>query len=124
MRRQQPGSLWGLGTVLVLWSCGASIPPAVKAYAAELPARADGQYALLDEPIRKQLVMKDALLQCEIDVAEGSTEAASGACGCAKSSSSDWASDCKGWLGAHTPAADPSTPEPPAAPSPPPAPPS
>lgn len=128
MGRQQARSVWTVGTVLVLWGCGGAIPPAVKAYAADLPARADGQYALLDEPIRKQLVLKDALLQCEIDVTEGSTEAASAACGCAKSSSPDWVSDCKSWLGAHAPAPEaspaPAAPAAPAAPEVPPAPPS
>jgi hypothetical protein len=115
---QQPVSLWTVGTVLVLWSCGGAIPPAVKIYAAELPARADGQYALLDDSIKKQLVMKDALLQCEIDVAEGSTEAASAGCACARSSSEDWVSDCKSWLGAHAPAAE-GSPAPAAPPTPP-----
>jgi hypothetical protein len=79
------------------------IPGSIRAYAAELPARADGQYAVLDEPLQKQLVMKDALLQCRIDREDGKSEAESMACRCATSASASWLDDCGGWLGEHTP---------------------
>lgn len=81
----------------------ASVPASVKLYAGGLPARADGQYAPLPDPIKKQLVTNDSLLQCEIDVEGGTAEAASPACQCSKSTG-DWTADCKAWLGAHTPA--------------------
>src|SRR5882672_8087120 len=82
------------------------VPESVKLYAADLPARADGQYAMIDDDaMKKSLVTKDAMLACKIDVDEGKTEEESQACQCAKSSSPDWIADCKGWLGAHTPAA-------------------
>ena len=47
-----------------------SIPNSVREYADALPARADGQYAVLDTAIKKQLVLMDALLPCAIDVAD------------------------------------------------------
>jgi hypothetical protein len=89
--------------------CAAKIPASVRAYAAELPARADGQYAALDDVLRKQLVMNDALLQCRIDREDGENEAASAACRCSTSVSTTWTNDCQDWLGDHTPAqaADP-----------------
>jgi hypothetical protein len=99
--------------------CAGALPQTVRDYAAELPARADGQYAPLDDLVKKQLVMKDALLQCGIDVVDEKPEAESAACMCATSSSEVWTSDCKGWLGEHVPAsvgpeADPEpTPAPP-----------
>jgi len=80
-----------------------TIPPSIQTYASALPGRADGQYALLDDPIKKQLVTLDAMLQCDVDVFNKKHEANSAACKCAKSSSSDWIADCRGWLGAHTP---------------------
>jgi hypothetical protein len=94
---------WGVWLFGVIATTGCSIPTSIRQYATELPARADGQYAVLDEPLRKQLVMKDSELQCRIDLADGKTEADSGACRCAKSASADWTQDCKGWLGPHTP---------------------
>lgn len=98
------------------------VPESVKLYAADLPARADGQYALIDDDsIKKSLVVKDAMLQCKIDV-EGGSDETSPACKCAKSSSPDWTVDCKAWLGDHTPkreqaAPAPATTAPPAAPA-------
>ena len=84
------------------------IPDSVKLYAADLPARADGQYALIDDDAtKKSLVLKDAMLACKIDVDEGKTEEQSPACQCAKSASPDWIADCKAWLGAHTPVPPP-----------------
>ena len=88
---------------LVVSACGGAIPPSVREFSAELPARADGQYAVLDDPIRKQLVMKDALLGCRIDLEDKKDESDSPACRCTKSASADWKQDCKDWLGAHTP---------------------
>jgi hypothetical protein len=93
------------------------IPGSIRAYAAELPARADGQYAVLDEPLQKQLVMKDALLQCRIDREDGESEADSMACRCATSASLSWLDDCGGWLGEHTPRPAPAV-DAPAAPGP------
>ena len=95
-----------------------SVPASVKLYAAELPLRADGQYALLsDDSVKKQLVMKDSELKCKIDIEEGTAEDKSAACQCTKSVG-DWLVDCKAWLGAHTPAAPaPSTPTPPPTPA-------
>ncbi|MBX3190087.1 MAG: hypothetical protein KF819_23880 [Labilithrix sp.] len=91
-----------LVVALLTASCG-GIPPSVRQFATELPARADGQYALIpDDAVRKQLVMKDSALQCRIDQADGKTEVESGACKCMKSIA-DWKADCKDWLGAHTP---------------------
>jgi hypothetical protein len=96
---------------LCAFGCGGSlIPPSIRAFAADLPARADGQYALLDEPIRKQLVMKDALLQCSVDQSDGVKEADSPACQCSTSAHEDWAADCKAWLREHAP--PPMPPEP------------
>lgn len=95
-------------------------PASIKAWAADLPARADGQYALIgDDAVKKSLVTKDAFLQCKIDVSEETAEADSPACLCAKSHSSDWISDCRKWLGTHTPQATPvPAPEPTAEPAP------
>lgn len=95
-----------LATLLVALAagCSSSIPKSVRTYAAELPARADGQYAALDDVLRKQLVMNDALLQCSIDVSDGQAEAESAACRCSTSASASWLDDCRGWLGNHTPA--------------------
>jgi hypothetical protein len=84
--------------------CASNIPKSVRTYAAELPARADGQYAALDDLMRKQLVMNDALLQCSIDVTDGQTESESAACRCSTSASASWLDDCRAWLGNHTPA--------------------
>lgn len=84
-------------------ACG-HVPLSIKTYAAELPARADGQYAVLDDTLKKQLVFKDAALQCAIDADDGK-EQGSAACKCTKSSSEDWVADCKGWLGEHAPQA-------------------
>ena len=79
------------------------VPDSIVTYAADLPARADGQYAsITDDGVKKSLVVKDASLQCKIDAAEKPGEATP-ACQCAKSSSSDWTADCKAWLGDHTP---------------------
>jgi hypothetical protein len=107
-------------------ACG-GVPLSVKAYAADLPARADGQYAFLDDDdVRKQLVLKDSLLQCKIDVEEGAEESKSAACRCS-TSAGDWRADCKAWLGNHVPpapAATPAAPAPAPAPAPEPAPPS
>jgi hypothetical protein len=104
---------------LVISGCGgAAVPQSVRDFAAELPARADGQYAPLDDLVKKQLVLKDALLQCDLDQIDKKPEAESAACACARSSSDVWTSDCEGWLGQHVPA--PATPEagPDAAPTP------
>jgi hypothetical protein len=87
------------------------VPPSIKLYAAELPARADGQYAVLDDVLKKQLVMKDALLQCAIDSDEGSQKD-SAACKCAESAAEDWVADCKAWLGPHAPQTQSAPPEP------------
>ena len=81
-------------------------PMSVREYAASLPARADGQYAPLDTAIKKQLVLMDALLPCAIDVADKKPADESPACRCSKSSSADWTTDCKAWLGSHVPGAD------------------
>ncbi len=108
---------WAL--LLVLAGGCSGVPESVKLYAADLPARADGQYALLeDDDVRKQLVLKDAELQCKIDTADDMPEEKSAACGCAKSAG-DWRADCKGWLGNHTPA-PPAPPAPNASAAPPP----
>ena len=88
--------------LLTFAGCAGNIPESVKMLARELPARADGQYAPLGDDVRKQLVMKDALLACKIDIAGGTEEIASDACKCAESSG-DWRVDCKGWLGPHLP---------------------
>jgi len=86
------------------------VPESVKLYAADLPARADGQYALIDDDaVKKSLILKDALLKCKIDEEQSSGET-SPACQCAKSSSTDWTSDCRAWLGDHTPKPTPPTP--------------
>jgi hypothetical protein len=87
-----------------LTGCAGNIPKSVRTYAAELPARADGQYAALDDVLRKQLVMNDALLQCSIDVTDGQSESESAACRCSTSASASWLDDCRAWLGNHTPA--------------------
>jgi hypothetical protein len=87
-----------------LTGCSSNIPKSVRTYAAELPARADGQYAALDDVLRKQLVMNDALLQCSIDVTDGQSESESAACRCSTSASASWLDDCRAWLGNHTPA--------------------
>lgn len=82
------------------------VPDSIRLYAADLPGRADGQYALIDDDAtKKSLVVKDAMLACKIDVDDGKTEEQSPACQCAKSASPDWVADCKAWLGAHAPAA-------------------
>ena len=91
---------------LLASGCGGKIPPAVSAYSAGLPARADGQYATLDPLIQKELVLKDASLACSVDVANKIDESKSGACKCT-ASSGDWLVDCKDWLGEHTPKAEP-----------------
>ena len=79
------------------------VPNSIRLYAADLPHRADGQYALIDDDgVKKSLVVKDALLQCSIDEEDKPGET-SAACLCAKSSSADWTLDCKAWLGSHTP---------------------
>ena len=101
---------WLVATPMLLGFGCAGLPPSIRQFAAELPARADGQYALLDPLIRKQLVMKDALLQCRIDLEDGLTEQQAASCRCAESASADWLADCHGWLGAHTPTADPPEP--------------
>ena len=80
-----------------------SVPPSVREYAAALPARADGQYAVLDTPIKKQLILMDALLPCAIDVADKKKLEESPACKCSKASSADWTADCQAWLGSHAP---------------------
>jgi hypothetical protein len=88
--------------LLVAACMPAQIPESIKMFAADLPARADGQYAPLDVSVKKQLVETDALLQCKIDVTGGAAETASAACKCAESAG-DWLVDCKSWLGAHLP---------------------
>jgi hypothetical protein len=75
--------------------CGA-IPKSIRTFAAQLPSRAKGQYAVLDEPLRKQLVLKDALLQCDIDKYDGKQEDTP-ACKCATSSGT-WTDDCKPYI--------------------------
>ena len=96
-----------VATVSLVCACS-SIPPSVREYAAALPGRADGQYAVLDAPIKKQLVLMDALLPCAIDVADKKKVEESPACKCSKASSADWTADCKAWLGSHAPVASPS----------------
>lgn len=95
--------------LLVAVGCG-GVQPSIREFAAELPARADGQYAPLDLMIRKQLIMKDALLQCKIDLEDGRSEQQSASCRCAESASDDWLSDCRTWLGPHTPSPEPEAP--------------
>ena len=99
-------SVKNLVALLVLGAaaCGGGIPPSIRELSAQLPARADGQYAVLDEGLRKQLVMKDSLLGCRIDLEDKKAESDSPACRCSKSASADWKHDCKDWLGTHTPA--------------------
>lgn len=93
--------IFGQAVTLCAIACS-GIPESVRLYAADLPARADGQYALLsDDLVKKQLVMKDAELQCAIDAKDGN-EATAASCKCA-TSAGDWLVDCKGWLGNHTP---------------------
>jgi len=95
----------GAACALAVAACS-GVPQSVRIYAAELPARADGQYALVsDDTVKKGLVTKDSELQCKIDLEDKKDESQSAACACAKSSG-DWRTDCKGWLGSHTPAAD------------------
>jgi len=84
-------------------ACGGGIPQSIREISAQLPARADGQYAGLDDSLRKQLVMKDSLLACRIDLEDKKTESESPACKCSASASADWKQDCKDWLGSHTP---------------------
>jgi hypothetical protein len=91
-----------VAAVSVVFACS-NIPPSVREYATSLPARADGQYAVLDAPIKKQLILMDALLPCAIDVADKKKADESPACRCSKASSSDWTADCKAWLGSHVP---------------------
>jgi|SRR6185369_2268334 len=111
----------GYALIALLAGACASVPESVKLYAADLPARADGQYAFVsDDDIKKQLVLKDSELKCKIDVADGIAEEKSPACQCTKSAG-DWLVDCKAWLGDHTPKPTPATP-PPATPSTPPTP--
>lgn len=77
-------------------ACAPVIPQSVRMYAADLPKRANGQYLMLDQDVRRQLVYKDATLPCAIDVADGVAERDSAACRCA------WATveaDCAAWLG-------------------------
>jgi len=95
----------GMAVACVLAGCGGTMPESVKSYAGDLPARADGQYAPLPDPVKKQLVLKDGMLQCDIDMHAGMAEKDSAACQCAKSTSTNWTDDCKAWLGAHTPTA-------------------
>jgi hypothetical protein len=96
---------------LALAACS-SVPESVRLYAADLPARADGQYVFVsDDDIKKQLVLKDSELQCKIDVADGTAEEKSPACQCTKSAG-DWLVDCKAWLGTHTPKPAPPAPTP------------
>jgi hypothetical protein len=97
---------WRTGVVLfgLAGSACYKVPPAVNAYAADLPKRADGQYAALDPLIQKELVLKDAGLACSIDLVKDSDRSKSKACQCT-SSSGDWLVDCKDWLGTHTPQA-------------------
>ncbi len=89
-------------TARFLLACS-SIPISVREYAAALPGRADGQYAVLDVATKKQLILMDALLPCAIDVAGKKKAEYSLTCQCSKSSSADWAADCKAWLGSHAP---------------------
>jgi hypothetical protein len=92
--------------VLAALAACSGTPMSVREYAASLPGRADGQYAPLDAVIKKQLILMDALLPCAIDVADKKPADESPACRCSKSSSADWAADCKSWLGSHVPGAD------------------
>jgi hypothetical protein len=107
---------------MLMSGCGGSVPQSIRNFAIELKARADGQYAPLDGLVKKQLVLKDAVLQCDIDQIDGKPEAESAACACARSSSEDWTADCKAWLGEHVPPAGEADAD--TAPTPPPAPPS
>lgn len=80
-----------------------AVPESIRVYAADLPARADGEYALVsDEGMRARLVRKDARLQCYIDVEEHVPERGSAACRCANSAGNSLV-ECTAWLGAHTP---------------------
>lgn len=84
-------------------SCCCRVPESIRLYAAALPARADGQYAMIgDDAIMKSLIVNDAMLQCAIDEEEDSGES-SAACRCGKSNSPNWVDDCQAWLGDHTP---------------------
>lgn len=102
MKRIKASLALAIAVALSAAACASAIPGSVRQFANELPSRADGQYAALDEPLRKQLVLKDSELQCRIDLADSKSETESAACRCAKSAS-DWKQDCKDWLGAHTP---------------------
>ena len=114
--KRLPSALAPLLAMALGAGCG-SVPNSIKVYAADLPSRADGQYALLeDDSVKKQLVMKDSELQCAIDIAEGTAEEKSPACQCSHSVT-DWLTDCKAWLGAHTPAPGPTGPTGPTAPT-------
>jgi hypothetical protein len=105
-----------VAAVSFVFACS-SIPPSVREYAESLPGRADGQYAVLDVPIKKQLILMDALLPCAIDVADKKKIDESPACRCSKASSADWTADCKAWLGSHAPVASDPAPGPAPAPS-------
>ena len=94
-------NLYTLVVAASLGSACSSVPPSVREYAKSLPGRADGQYAVLDVAIKKQLILMDALLPCAIDVADKKKADESPACRCSKASSADWTSDCKAWLGSH-----------------------
>ncbi|RYZ07787.1 MAG: hypothetical protein EOO73_10670 [Myxococcales bacterium] len=110
---------WLIGALLVVTGCGGSVPESIRALSSALPARADGQYAFIeDEDVKKQLILKDSLFQCKIDLEDQKTDSA--ACRCSEAHSADWRADCKDWLGSHTP--PPSAPSP-ASPSPTPPPP-
>jgi hypothetical protein len=91
-----------LASVVVALAGCQKVLPSVRTYA-DLPSRANGQYATLDESIKKQLVMKDSELQCSIDAEDNVKKSSSAACKCSESASSDWISDCSGWIGSHTP---------------------
>jgi hypothetical protein len=97
---------WTAAALLLAGGCY-RIPKSVRTFAADLPTRADGQYAVLEDPLKKQLVTKDALLQCRIDLEDGTTAADSAACRCSTSASEDWVGDCRAWLGAHAPSQTP-----------------
>jgi hypothetical protein len=97
--RKKGSRLFG---VLILVTGCVSVPPSIRVLSSALPSRADGQYAFIeDDDIKKQLILKDSLFQCKIDVEDGTKESA--ACRCSEAHSADWRADCKEWLGSHTP---------------------
>jgi len=79
---------------LVLSSC-AVVPQSVRMYAADISGRAHGQYTLMPDEIREQLVRQDSLLQCALDRNDG-LDGVTPACQCAMGAG-EWEADCGLW---------------------------